>query len=142
MGKTNWTRVFLGGLVAGVVLNILNFAALAIYVRNLWNPALESVNPAFQETTAFQVFWIIFQFVSGILAVWLYSAIRPRYGAGPKTALIAGIAVWILQGLSFGAISGSFGLFPTKLLVIDAVTILVTTVLSTLAGAWVYKESE
>ena len=142
MGKTNWTRVFLGGLLAGVVLNILNFAALAIYLKNLWNPALEAVNPAFQETTAFQAFWVIFHFVSGILAVWLYSAIRPRYGAGPKTALIAGLAVWILQGLSFGVISGSFGLFPSKVLVIDAITILVTIILSTLAGTWIYKEPE
>lgn len=140
MGKTNWTRMFLGGLVAGVVLNILNFAALEIYLRNLWNPSLESLNPAFQETTAFQAFWIIFQLISGILAVWLYSAIRPRYGAGPKTALIAGLAVWILQGLSFEAISGAFGLFASKVLVIDAITICVTSVISTMAGAWVYKE--
>ena len=86
MGKTNWMRVFFGGLVAGVILNILNSVALAMYLRNLWNPALESLNPSFQETTPFQAFWIVFQFVSGILAVWLYSAMRPRYGAGPKTA--------------------------------------------------------
>jgi magnesium-transporting ATPase (P-type) len=140
MGKTNWKRVFLGGLIAGVVLNIINFVALAIYLRNLWNPVLESLNPAFQETTAFQVFWILFQLVSGFLAVWLYSAIRPRYGAGPKTAVIAGLAVWVLQGLSFEAILGAFGLFPSKVLIIDAITILVASVISTLVGAWAYKE--
>ena len=33
-------------------------------------------------------------FLVGIFAVWLYAAIRPRYGAGPKTALCAGAAVW------------------------------------------------
>ena len=140
MIKTNWIRVLIGGLVAGAVLNILNFATLAIYLRDIWDPVVKAVNPVFQETTAFQVFWIIFHFVSGILAVWFYSAIRPRYGAGPKTAVIAGVAVFILQGLSFDFISGAFGLFPIKVLLIDALTILVTSVISTLAGAWVYKE--
>ena len=140
MGKTNWTRVFLGGLLAGVVLNILVFATIAIYLREIWKPAVEALNPAFEETIGFWIFWIVFYFVLGILAVWLYSAIRPRYGAGAKTAVIAGLACWVLWGLSYVAISASFGLFPASLLVTDALTTLVMTVVATLVGAWVYKE--
>jgi len=36
MGKINWSRVFLGGLLAGIVFNILMFAAGAIYLDNLF----------------------------------------------------------------------------------------------------------
>jgi hypothetical protein len=36
----------------------------------------------------------VWGFLVGIFAVWLYAGIRPRYGAGPKTALCAGAAVW------------------------------------------------
>jgi hypothetical protein len=140
MGKINWTRVFLGGLLAGIVLNILGFATMAMYLRGIWKPEVEALNPDFQETIGFWIFWIVFYFVLGILAVWLYSAIRPRYGAGAKTGVIAGLAVWILGGLSFAAISASFGLFPVSLLVIDGLTFLVMLVVATLFGAWVYRE--
>ena len=142
MGKTNWKRVFLGGLVAGVVLIILGFVSVNLYLKNLWDPAVAALNPAFEDTTGFQLFWIAFYLVTGFIAVWLYSAIRPRYGAGPKTAVIAGLVVWILCPLSFSAISGSFGLFPAGLLVPDSLTTLVQYVVATLAGVWVYKEQE
>ncbi len=140
MGKTNWKRVFLGGLLAGLVLNILGFATIAIYLREIWKPAVEALNPAFNETAGFWIFWIVNYFILGVLAVWLYSAIRPRYGAGAKTAVVAGIGVWVLCGLSFAATSASFGLFPTNLLVIDSITFLVMLVVATLLGAWIYKE--
>ena len=140
MGKTNWTHVFLGGLLAGIVLNILGFASIAMYARNLWKPEVEALNPAFQESIGFWTFWIVFYLVLGILTIWLYSAIRPRYGAGPKTAVIAGLAVWALWGLSFVAMSASFGLFSVKLLFTDALTTLVMMVVAAQLGAWVYKE--
>jgi hypothetical protein len=76
---------------------------------------------------------------SGCVALFCNAA---QIRCGSKNGSIAGLAVWILQGLSFEAISGAFGLFPSKVLVIDAMTILVATVISTLVGAWVYKESE
>jgi hypothetical protein len=41
-------------------------------------------------------------FVLGILAVWTYAAIRPRFNAGPKTALCAGLAVWAMSYLYAG----------------------------------------
>ena len=140
MGKTNWSRVVLGGLLAGVVLNILLFVALPIYLRELWNPALEAVNPTFHESAGFLAFWIVFHLIAGILAVWLYSAIRPRYGAGAKTAVCAGLFFWALGSL-FPSISlGGMGLFSASLLVTDSLTSLVASVVGTLLGAWVYKE--
>jgi hypothetical protein len=140
MGKTNWKRVFLGGVLAGVVFNILMFAASAIYLDNLFNPALETLNPNYQVTIGTQIFWVVLNFVSGILAVWLYSAIRPRYGAGAKTALIAGIIIWVIGPLSLDAILGVMGLFPGGTLMADGLTMLLICVVGTLLGAWVYKE--
>ena len=43
MGKTNWNRVFLGGLLAGVVMIVLGFATYAIYLDKLWTPAMEAL---------------------------------------------------------------------------------------------------
>jgi hypothetical protein len=80
--------------------------------------------------------------IVGILAIWLYSAIRPRYGAGPKTAAIAGIAFWILSVLLTYISYDAMGMFPTKVLVIDGLTGLVILVVATLVGACVYKEQQ
>ncbi|MBP1624147.1 MAG: hypothetical protein H6Q07_2167 [Acidobacteria bacterium] len=140
MGKVNCSRVILGGLLAGVVLIILGFAAYSIYLEKPWSSALEALGHPMSVTSWGYVLAIVFSLVTGILAVWLYAAIRPRYGAGPKTAVTAGGIFWII-GTLFPAISfGSMGLFPSRLLVIDTLTSLVTLVVATLAGAWVYKE--
>ena len=140
MGKINWMRVFLGGLLAGVVLTILGYIALALYLRNILDPAYAALGHPVQQTLGFQTFGIVFNLVTGILAVWLYAAIRARYGAGAKTAVCAGLAVWALERLSYDAVMAAFGLFQSKAVVADCITALVLTVVSTLLGAWVYKE--
>ena len=142
MGKTNWTRVFLGGLLAGVVFNIIQFATSIIYLDDVFVTTLEAFNPNYQATMGSQVFWIILNFVTGVLAVWLYSAIRPRYGAGPKTALITGLFLLVMCPLTMYAILGAMQLFPGTMLVAGSLTDLVMFVVATMAGAWVYKEKE
>jgi hypothetical protein len=140
MGKTNWMRVFLGGLLAGVVFIILGIAAWVMYLGKLYVPAMEALGHPISMSAGGYVFAIVSALVAGILAVWLYSAIRPRYGAGAKTAVCAGLFFWALGSL-FPSISlGSMGLFSGSLLVTDSLTSLVASVVGTLLGAWYYKE--
>ena len=116
MGKTNWMRVLLGGLLAGIVLLVLSSAATLILIKQ-WRPVMESLGhplPASIDLAVGDyVFGIVSSFILGILAVWIYSAIRPRYGAGPKTAIIAGLLVWFFHSLFVSRFSLSlFDLFP------------------------------
>jgi antibiotic biosynthesis monooxygenase (ABM) superfamily enzyme len=83
---------------------------------------------------------IVMDFVLGILAVWLYALIRPRCGAGAKTALFAGVGLWVLTGLLPTIMWGSLRLFSVRLLTINVLTYLVMVIVATLLGAWVYKE--
>jgi hypothetical protein len=140
MGKTNWKRVFLGGVVAGVVSLVLGTAAETIFLQKLWSPVLEALGHPLPQTIGMGIFWIIFVLVGGIVSIWLYSAIRPRYGAGPKTAVIAGLGYWIIGIFYPNLLQGSMGVYPAKVLVIDSLTYLVVLVVATLVGAWVYKE--
>ena len=39
---------------------------------------------------------------AGIWAMWLYTAIRPRHGSGPKTVAKAGFAWWVIVSLQSG----------------------------------------
>ena len=141
MGKINGIRVLIGGLVAGVVINVLQFAAWALFVRPGLSAALEALGRPLQESAGTNVLWGVWGFVVGILLIWLYAAIRPRYGAGPRTAAVAGIAAGLLLGLIPDIAWGSMlRLIPARVWAIDAVDTLVIAVVATLLGAWVYKE--
>jgi hypothetical protein len=142
MGKTNWMRVLLGGLVAGIVINVLSVISVELFFKKMVERESAVPNPALRETPELIIFFIVFYLIIGILAVWLYSAIRPRYGAGIKSALLAGIAFWVLNQLMPVLGYGYIGLLssPKNVLVIQSIRYLVMLVAGTLAGAWVYKE--
>src|SRR5260370_32663029 len=91
------------------------------------------------ENVAFNIVGLVY----GVLMVWLYAAIRPRYGAGPKTAVCAGLAVWV-GGILLpnAALMGATGLFPTDLTVTTTAAGIVEWAVAALAGAALYKEAE
>lgn len=82
-------------------------------------------------------------FLLGLASVWLYAAIRFRYGAGPRTAIRAGLAVWLLAHPWSGAYIGAgfTGLIPAKLAWLPVAWGFVEAPLATLAGAAIYKEN-
>jgi len=71
--------------------------------------------------------------------VWLYASIRPRYGPGPKTAVVAGLALWLITHLAFAAWWFT-GLFSFGLVAASAAGGLVAAVAGALAGGALYKE--
>jgi hypothetical protein len=79
-------------------------------------------------------------FIVGILTVWLYAAIRPRYGPGPKTAIYAGLTVWFLAYLRSRLGLVALGVFSTGLMAFAVLWAFVEMILASLAGAWLYKE--
>ena len=78
---------------------------------------------------------------------WWYAAMRPLFGPGPKTAAIAGLAVWVtaiwlgVVGFAFKSVAmGEPYSLPSgpKL----PILYLVIMVASTIGGAWFYKEQQ
>jgi len=144
MGKINMGRVIIGGLVAGLVMNVseafLHAGVLAADGARLledWKRlGLDlDIRPSL-------LFWLVgITFVLGILAVWTYAAIRPRFGAGPKTALCAGLAVWAMSYLYAGVyIDAGIVVMPAKLTWLPVAWGLIEIPVATLLGAWVYRE--
>ena len=84
----------------------------------------------------------VWGFVTGIGVMWLYAAIRPRYGAGPGTAVKAAFAMWVLNYVlgSIGIIA--MGIFPTNLIAIGLGVGIVEIIAGALAGARFYTEGE
>jgi len=82
----------------------------------------------------------VWGFATGIIAVWLYASIRPRYGAGMKTAAIAGLGVWLTGYLLANVPPIILDLFPARMMVLSLVVGIVEVTLGTIAGASVYRE--
>ena len=82
----------------------------------------------------------LMMFVVGIMNVWLYAAIRPRFGAGPRTAAIAGFAVWFFCFVYLAMMMTWMGVFEIGPTIAGLGFELVEAILASLAGAWIYKE--
>ena len=140
MPRISWSRAVVGGIVAGVVWGTL-YAPVHPLVEvhdSLGRPVLP-ITPFRGATLAMRVLVVINGFVQGITTVWLYAAIRPRFGPGPKTAVIAGFAVWFLVSWVHVTWAAFTGARPTAVLSPIAAN-LPLVLLAGMAGAWLYKE--
>lgn len=138
MGKINWNRVLLSGLLAGLIINVSEFITNGIVLAGQWDVAMKALGRS-MSSRALTSFAIL-GFVSGITLVLFYATARPRFGPGAKTAVLTGFVFWVIgYGLpSFGF--NTAGLLPTRLLLIGTMVGLVEVILASVAGAWLYKE--
>jgi len=143
MRQINWKRVLLGGLLAGLVMNISEAALHGGMLGQDGVELFKSYGVAATPQPWQLISLVSMTFMLGLASVWLYAAIRPRYGAGPKTAIQAGLAVWLLAHLWSGVYIGAgfTGLIPAKLAWLPVAWGIIEAPLSTFAGAALYKEN-
>ena len=139
MGKINVARVILGGLLAGLIMNIGETVLNLYVIEDDSTAVLERLGLQFPGMHQIGIF-IAMTFVSGIITIFLYAPMRPRFGAGAKTAVIAGLGVWFVTMMAAFA-DVVLGITPANLLVIGGAWSLVETIVAAVAGAWVYKEA-
>jgi hypothetical protein len=139
MGKINIGRLLLGGVVAGIVGDILGYLVDGVMLAPQWSAGMRALGKS-DFSTSQNVGFNLVGLAFGILVVWLYAAIRPRLGAGAKTAVYAGLAAWAMGILLPNiALMGVIGLFPSGLTAMTTALAIVEWVLAALAGAALYK---
>ena len=138
--KINLGRVLLGGLVAGVVLNIGEWALNGIVLHNEMQQFFKKCGFA-QPGNKFLVIAVAITFVLGIVIVLGYAAIRPRFGPGPKTAIIAGLFAWFGVVVYGNVIALGLGFFPINTVALVLGWEIVEYLLAALVGAALYKEA-
>ncbi len=136
----NMGRVILGGLLAGLVLNIGEFL-LNDFVLGSQMKAFMVTHNFTEPGVNFMIIAVGLTFVMGIVLVLGYACIRPRLGPGVKTAIIAGLFGWFGVYFYSGVINGVLFGIPMGTMVIVIVWGLVEYSLAAVAGAWLYKES-
>lgn len=85
-----------------------------------------------------QAFMFLSNLVAAVWGTWLYAAIRAHYGAGPKTAAIAGFAWWIIVSMQ-SAKWVALGTVPIATTIRPGLLTLPAIIVAAIAGGWCYE---
>ena len=140
MGKINATRVLLGGLLAGVVINLSEWFWYGFVFMKDMQDAMAAINKPMDMGGGFVALMLGWGFLIGILSIWVYAAVRPRFGPGPKTAVRTALMLWLLVYVQVTISFAPMGIFPARIMWMGLFTSLAEIILATLLGAWAYKE--
>ncbi len=138
MGKINVARVFLGGLLAGLIINIFEYVLNGVVFASQWDAYMKALGRQMRPG-AIPLF-VVSAFVAGIGVVWLYAVARPRLGAGPKTAALTGAAFWFFAYAIPDANDVVANVVPGRVTLTITLVLLVGVIIASVCGAWLYKE--
>jgi hypothetical protein len=141
MGSIAWNRVFLGGIVAGLIIDLVEWLFNGMLLGAEWRQAMQALGRPMVESTGNMLFYVVLGFGYGIGAVAMYAAIRPRFSPGPITALYAGLGVWVLGYFLPTLMWAPMELFPKRLVASALLIGLAEILIATFAGAWLYQEA-
>lgn len=139
MGGINTQRWLAGGVTAGAIIWLLEGAASVFYMEQM-RIAMEAHGLPLAVTTGSMLISVLVSLIAGLTSIFFYAAVRPRFGSGPRTAVIVAVALWVGGYLLSLLGYQMLGLFPTSMLVSWGAVGLLEMIVATLAGAWVYRE--
>ncbi len=138
----NTQKVVLGGLAAGFVMNVIDFVFNMFVVGARMKAETDAFKPGLADQMnkgSVMISYIVMDFALGILLVWTYAAIRPRFGPGGKTAVYAAILFWLLAGIFYSGYL-HMGMMSMGLWWTFAFVGLVNFLISAWVGARLYSE--
>lgn len=139
MARMNTGRLILGGLVAGAVANGLDYVINGMLMKREMDDMIQRLNLNQIVVNDSMMTWIIVDFVYGLLLVFTYAAMRPRFGPGPKTAVVSGTTIWLTACAMFAGLA-SMGIYTEQAFIKSAALTFVSTMVASLVGASIYKE--
>ena len=141
MGGINVGRWLASGFAASVVVFIVEGMASVFYMEEM-ETSLEALGLAMEMSTSGWILAILASLIVGMAIMFFYVAARPRFGPGPKTAILAAMVIWVCG--NFLALIGyqMIGIYPTSMLVMWGGIGLVEINLAALVGGWIYQEEE
>ena len=136
----NAARVVLGGFAAGLLL-LLSGIALAHGLLGPEYIGAFAAHRAHPVSAATVIENTMIRLAYGFLAAFLYAAIRPRFGAGPRTALVAALFVWVAAFVPRLVELNEFGILTGWRLTVSVPWSLAEVMLATLLAGSIYREN-
>jgi hypothetical protein len=133
--RPNLPRLLFGGVAAGLVINTIEYLVHGIFLDAQWTAAFAALGKTPTGWTTF----IPANFLVGVISIWVYRRMSPNYGFGPKTAVRAALAVWVVFWVIPEMALQPLKLFPTSLLFTVIAVGLLDSIPAVLLGAWIYR---
>ena len=140
MNEINFAGVLKGGIPAGLIMTVSEFVLNEPVAGAQMTAELAARNLPPVGGAAIAVFTVI-TLLMGIFTVWLYAAIRPRFGPGPKTALSAGLIVWGLAYLYSAITFAVLGINSLGITVLVIAWSAVEMIVASAVGGYLYNEA-
>jgi hypothetical protein len=138
----NTGRVIGGGLLAGAVMNFIDFLVNGVWLASRWTDEATALNPRLVDpavASTSMIGWIVTDFLLGILIVWSYAAMRPRFGPGAATAVKAALLVWGVSHIAYFSFA-FLNMYSLWLIMLVSAGGLVAALAGGVAGCSIYKE--
>ena len=138
----NTQKVVVGGIVGGIVFAALDFLVNGVLMADQNAAALNALNPALAENVqggSVVAAFVALDFLFAILLVWTYAAMRPRFGPGPKTAMVAAVQVWLVALFLYAGMT-FMGMWTWNYFFKGSVVFLAIMLIVSYVGAMLYKE--
>ena len=141
MPRMGMGRLIAGGLLAGLVLSGADFVISNFLLADQWQDVARrhSVDRARMGGDAALVTMLAVDFLLGFVLVFTYAAIRPRFGPGPKTAVMSGFLLWFAITIVCAGFM-AMGMFTVQAYMKTSALTLVSAIVPSLVGAAIYKE--
>ena len=138
----NTQKVIVGGVAAGVAVGVVEYVLNGILLAEQNDAAMNALSPDIAGNLAggaFIVGALVIALLLGMVMAWTYASMRPRYGAGPKTAVFAALQIWsvitlISAGMTFA------GMFTWSFFALGSVTSAVELLIGTNVAGYLYSE--
>ena len=141
MASINIGKVVTGGLVAGVVANAVDFVTNTYVLAADWQAwaVSHNIDPAVLTSGSVAATWMAVDFIFGLLLVWTYAAMRPRFGPGIQTAFFAGLVIYLAPTLIVFGFT-MMGMLTMAMFIKGSCLSIISVFGAAIVGAAIYKE--
>jgi hypothetical protein len=141
MNRIRPNRLFLAGLSTFLAFVVLELLWEGLIGTLILGDALEvwmSYPGVSKWTLQHQAVNLVIALGNCLMMIWLYASLRPMFGVGAPTALIASAFVFVFV-LAFELNYANLGFFPFRLALLEAFSLIIELPLALIVGAQVYE---
>ena len=141
MSNVNWGKFVLGALIVTVICFLSDGFLHQRVVNDQWDAVVAALGATVPQHAGWSMVWfVVFEAGRGFLTMYVYVLLRPRLGAGVKTATWAGVVAWVAYSLTGPAQFIPLGFYSESLWFTVAIYQLVFSIVAAIAGAAPYGE--
>jgi hypothetical protein len=140
MAQINTGKVIAGGVAGAVALVVIDYLVNGVWLASRWTAQTAKLNPSLDMmSTNSTIGYVVVDIILAMMIVWLYAAMRPRFGPGSRTAMLAALYVWAIAAV-FNSMFVVSGMYSLKLVCVSLAGTLVGMLAAGYIGGMMYKE--